>query len=115
MNEVNFRLVIDKIKSCPAEWDQSQWHCGTKHCFAGWAQVLSGNPQSSLFVRRDARKFLGLSRDEADYYFASNRTFEDFQDPLTFDRDGFSRSGFSRAGFDRDGLNKEMQDKQDVQ
>jgi len=36
--------ILAQITTSPETWDQTQWHnpCGTKHCIAGWACVLSG-------------------------------------------------------------------------
>ena len=112
MNIENFKLVLDKIKSCPSQWKQNVWHCGTAHCFAGWAQILSGNKEDERSVRRDARVFLDISNFDANYLFAATTTLSDFETFFTkhtdfnrhgFDRDGFNSHGFNRAGFNRDG------------
>ena len=36
--------ILAQITAHPESWDQRRWHaaCGTKHCIAGWACVLSG-------------------------------------------------------------------------
>lgn len=34
-------LVLKTIEENPQHWDQNNWHCGTSHCFAGFAQLLS--------------------------------------------------------------------------
>ena len=70
MNKENFQKVLDQITAHPETWDQTDWHCGTTHCFAGWAQLLSGQPENVETVRRDARMFLDLSYAEADFLFA---------------------------------------------
>ena len=31
-----FNAVMDN----PDQWNQTQWHCGSSHCFCGWSQVL---------------------------------------------------------------------------
>ena len=79
MNRKNFKLVLDKIESDPSCWNQRVWHCRTQHCFAGWAQILSGNKPDNRTVEEDAMEFLGLSRGEAHYFFNSHRTLEDFR------------------------------------
>ena len=99
MNKKNYKMVLDKIESCPAEWDQTNWHCGTQHCFAGWAQILSGRDADVTTARRDARIFLGMSGDEADYFFGGSRTIADF-------RAGYDRAGYDCDGYDCDGLDK---------
>jgi hypothetical protein len=114
MNLANWKLVIDQIKANPSCWKQSSWHCGTSHCFGGWAQILSGKPADENTVRRDARVFLEISRTDADYYFSGDRIIEDFEWPLTdeakdndgYDRAGYNRDGYDRAGYDRAGYDR---------
>lgn len=86
MNIENFKLVLDHIKAHPETWDQEVWHCGTHHCFAGWAQILSGvslieyaTPQGEDTTPQVARKFLDVSQKEADYLFSARRTLWDFE------------------------------------
>lgn len=33
--------ILDHIRENPKEWDQSTWHCGTTHCFAGFAELFT--------------------------------------------------------------------------
>jgi hypothetical protein len=109
LNRENFQKVLDKIESDPSCWKQDTWHCGTKHCFAGWAQVLSGKPVSNATVRRDARIFLGLTYTEANYLFSPYRKMQDFRDFLageTYNRDGYNRDGYNRDGYNHDGYNR---------
>jgi hypothetical protein len=54
MNRKNFQTVLDKIKSDPDSWYQASYHCGTTHCFAGWAQILSGNVSRETLEQRAA-------------------------------------------------------------
>lgn len=35
-----FERVLSAIKANPENWYQRQWHCGTSHCFAGFAEIL---------------------------------------------------------------------------
>ena len=106
MNRDTFQKVLDKISGDPSCWNQHDWHCGTQHCFGGWAQILSGKEVDPKTARRDARKFLQLSSKEADYLFAGHRTLEDFQDFIERDRAGYDRAGYDRAGYDRDGYDR---------
>ncbi len=113
-NLENIKLVLDKIETNPECWDQKSWHCGTSHCFGGWAQILSGKEADSGTVRRDARIFFGFNRREAEYYFDGNRTLEelkaallDFYDQDGFDQDGFDQNGFNREGLDIGGYNRD--------
>jgi len=118
-NTKNIQRVLDTIEANPTGWDQNFWHqefpeCNTTHCFAGWAQVLAGKPMchTPIVVRQDARVFFGFTREEADYYFHSDRTLEDlkrslldFYDETGFNPNGYDRNGFDRNGFDRMGYN----------
>jgi hypothetical protein len=111
MNVENYKKVLDKIKGDPDSWKQSSWHCGTKHCFFGHAQIESGKPAVDDTVRRDARLFLQLGYADANYLSAPERTMGDFEDFLEIDRDGYGRAGYdrdgyNRAGYDRDGYDR---------
>ena len=111
MNQANYDAVIAKITENPACWDQMKWHCGTVHCFAGWAQILSGRQADGPTTRRDARKWLELTLAEADYLFAGQRTLgelvagynRDGYDSAGYDRDGYDSQGYDSAGYNRDG------------
>jgi hypothetical protein len=40
--------VLDEVEKNPDHWYQGEWHCGTSHCFAGFAelQALKLTPQN---------------------------------------------------------------------
>jgi hypothetical protein len=111
MNLDNFKAVLDKIKGDPESWKQSSWHCGTKQCFFGHAQIMSGKPANDNVVRRDARLFLQLGYADANYLSAPERTIADFEDLLDIDRAGYDRAGYDRAGYDRAGYNRDGYDR----
>ena len=67
MNKEHYKQVLDKITACPEQWEQISWHCETTHCFAGWAQILSGKQPISGTARRDARMYLNIDKEQADY------------------------------------------------
>jgi len=47
------------IKQIPIEKiNMSSWHCGTAHCLAGWAQVISGRPMRDSTAISDGRELL---------------------------------------------------------
>ena len=100
MNQANYDTVIAKITENPDCWDQTEWHCGTTHCFAGWAQILSGRQADGATTRRDARRWLELTWSEANYLFDAKRTIKDF-------RDGYGRAGYHRAGYDSAGYDSQ--------
>ena len=76
MNIERHNQIIAKIEENPSCWNQKEWHCGTAHCYGGWAQILSGKNADIRAVRRDARQWLGLSSFEADRAFSSVNTLE---------------------------------------
>jgi hypothetical protein len=113
MNKTNYKKVLDTIEANPACWRQDAWHCDSSHCFAGWAQILSGKRADSYTTRRDARIFLDLSAVDADYFFAAHRTLEDFRAGYDRDgydcygyRDGYDCYGYNRFGYNPDGYNR---------
>jgi hypothetical protein len=70
-------------------------------------------------AKRDAQEGMGLTEDEADYFFSGDRTrtelfgFANFllNGEVWFDRDGFDRDGFDRDGRDRDGFDRDGRDR----
>ncbi len=82
MNLDLYQRVLDQIKANPETWDQSLWHgsCWTKHCFAGWAEILSGQtPEKYYFgTRSRAARALKISVSQAEYLFHADRTLADF-------------------------------------
>jgi hypothetical protein len=84
MNIENFKKVLDQIEKHPETWDQESWHsdCETKHCFAGWSQMLAGEPADKESVEYDAMIFLDVDDPDADYLFSPVRTIQDFRDFL---------------------------------
>ena len=87
MNIANIKMVLDKIKAEPHLWDQDHWHsfCGTRHCFAGWAQVMSGNLPSEKYARQDAQAFFEMDDNVASYAFWSRTTLEELEELLNPD------------------------------
>lgn len=83
MNRENFKRVLDTIRANPESWNQHLWHseCGTAHCFAGHAEILSGVRSDEFsHVFEIAQEWLGLTDKEASYIFKSSRTMEDFEE-----------------------------------
>jgi hypothetical protein len=114
MNKKNFKAVLDKIQADPSCWNQSSWHCGTSHCFAGHAQILAGKEADDTYVRQHARIFLELNIRQANFIFDSKRTIEDFKEFLNtegYDADGFDGGGWDRQGYNRAGFHIEGYDR----
>ena len=100
------KTVVNQILAHPETWYQGNWHCGTKHCIAGWCQILSGKPQNSDSAASDAQEALGISDTDASFLFRSSCTIsEAYYFAANFNCDGFNRAGYDRAGFNCDGFN----------
>ncbi len=76
------KAAINQIIAHPATWEQSTWHsdCGTRHCLAGWCQILGGRVMSSAEAEHDARDMLQLSNLAATWLFAGYRTLPEIYD-----------------------------------
>lgn len=90
MNVENFKKVLAQIEAHPETWDQTHWHCGTKHCFAGHAQNLARGIVWTGRTFGDARNYLGLTDNEAGYLFNIWRTLRDFKVFLARKESGLS-------------------------
>jgi hypothetical protein len=112
-NKELLQKVVDAIREHPDQWDQTTWHCGTSHCVAGWAEILSGRIDDRVCelvskatgesrgfqieddgdgeTRVNARGSLRLSRSEADWLFDSDRDLQEivaFNDAVQGDDEG---------------------------
>ena len=99
MNKENVQKVLDLIEANPSCWNQEKWHCGTTHCFAGHAQILSGKQENVKTVRTDARIYLDLSLADADWAFYFLRTLEELK--TLINHAGYNRYGYNHAGYNR--------------
>lgn len=99
---VNVELLqktLDTIKANPQHWNQVVWHCGTSHCFAGFAELIDkGLPiDTSKDELRDipgffspyhsewntsahAAELLGISDYDAENLFASYNTLRTLEE-----------------------------------
>ena len=95
------KTVVNQILAHPETWRQQEWRssCGTKHCVAGWCQLLAGKPLLNSMAKEDAQAALGISDAEANHLFRLRCTLSEI---YSF-AENFNRDGFYRAGFDRDG------------
>ena len=69
MNLENFKRVLDHIEAYPETWCQNDWHCNTKHCIAGHAQIMAGKRPNPATAYDDAKEFFDIDVDEADWLF----------------------------------------------
>lgn len=98
---INKELLVDTlatIKANPQYWDQTQWHCGTTHCFAGFVELLYMDLPitiNSTILKNDdrfykdyytdwktpsnARELLGLTNNQSDALFHPTNTLEDLE------------------------------------
>lgn len=87
MNVELLRKIAAVIQEKPAEFDISDYHteheCGTAHCIGGWAEVLSGRPQTMVFTQ--PRDLLELTNKEAFRLFHAQLWPEqfDYEDPAS--------------------------------
>jgi hypothetical protein len=82
-NQANLEATLAAIEANPGHWDQSTWHCGTSHCFAGFAEMLRlglspteecplmpqlppGDELGILVCFKDTRDWLGLTKEQWD-------------------------------------------------
>lgn len=83
-------LVLATIEANPSHWDQSDWHCGTSHCFAGFAQYLAVDwnlsmPATGCFTLTidgkkraawdDAEVWLGIDGVQSSRLFCGGNSF----------------------------------------
>jgi len=102
---VNVELLektLETIKANPEHWNQKNWHCGSSHCFAGFAELLSfGLPINSevdtlkedkrlyepvnrrvgfnWFTKGNATEALGLTEEDATLLFAGGNLLEELE------------------------------------
>lgn len=46
MNVALLEKIAEVIVEQPDNFDMGDWHCDSSHCIGGWAQLLSGLPQT---------------------------------------------------------------------
>ena len=95
---VNIELLqktLDTIKANPEHWNQEQWHCGTSHCFAGFAELIANNLSIEMSCEQVralrlngkledricsyAEKLLGITDDDSDVLFDPYNTLEQLE------------------------------------
>ena len=84
MNRKRMQAVIDQIEAHPETWDQGSWRCGSKACFAGWAENHAKREAPAFYdaiwsTRMVAIHWLALADWEANWLFASSRKLGDFK------------------------------------
>lgn len=96
----NTQLLTDtlcEIRLFPEDWDQGEWRCGTRACFAGRAALLNGakwalNEGHSIAhmvdygVRLDGDGNVDTSQGDARLIYANDVTWIDGDGQLMFQR-----------------------------
>lgn len=95
-------LVMRTIEANPQHWQQCNWHCGTSHCFAGFAQcfaydipwayeVTLDDSRTAMVigkerhnVSRDAALWLGIQDQAVTDSYLEEYWDDDFEQPDTF-------------------------------
>lgn len=83
MNTELLLQIRDKILEEPENFDMDNWHCGTAHCIAGWAQLMATKSTSPCFTNEDASDALELSYGEAMRLFWDQNWPAEFRQPCT--------------------------------
>ena len=60
MNIERVERTLSVIKLFPEQHNQGVWHCGTRHCFAGWANILESGVSVKEFEKLQEKE---LGRD----------------------------------------------------
>jgi hypothetical protein len=104
-NERLAQTLLD-VATNPQHWNQKHWHCGTSHCFAGFAQLRARGLEfgiaagtealhvlcetdghvkhRDISVSDDAMKYLGLTIKQADALFCATNKLEDIVEVIGF-------------------------------
>ena len=69
--------ILEKVEAEGCSLEMSDWHtCGTTHCLAGWAVVLSGEAGKELEAKSTTylagRLLLGLDAKQADIFYTDD-------------------------------------------
>lgn len=96
----NLLRTLEAVEANPQHWDQWYWHCGSSHCFMGFAEQLRLNRTAGdgcedadvdvarscpnqtarrLLSRSDTRDWLGISNHRWDELCSSENTLDDLR------------------------------------
>ncbi len=82
------RWTINQITTNPKEWDQRFWHCGSVHCFFGWADIAYSGARTTQGFKgpfigglrvneADLEVAMGLPRGSSRWLSEQERTLGD--------------------------------------
>jgi hypothetical protein len=118
-----FKTGFNKILANPECWNQSDWHCGSKHCFFGHLQLLAGGVETTDNIVNEVANYLQISTEDATWLSARSRTLPQIRrfgvtlsnktdvDPDGYDPDGYDRHDCDRHGYDRHGYDRHGYDR----
>jgi hypothetical protein len=93
-------MVLNHIENNPTHWNQRKWHCGTSHCFAGFAQLFARGISLAVEFDRDnagikdkddpiendyiaaeddATGWLGLTHRQSAFLYDGDNTLDDLR------------------------------------
>jgi hypothetical protein len=86
-NQANLEATLAAIEANPDHWVQGAWHCGTSHCFAGFAQCLrrgvdplTTNCDSWRDPSNKTRQWLGLTARQWEDIINYDNTLDELRD-----------------------------------
>jgi hypothetical protein len=95
-NAIHLQATLDAVLAHPEHWSQRMWHCGTSHCFAGFAEMIRlgesvekrcslasyqpSTDDASLAQEGATRMWLGLDREEWMSITNALNTMEELQE-----------------------------------
>lgn len=95
INKELLQKTLDTIKANPQHWKQDTWHCGTSHCFAGFAELIGNNIPISISDKElrdiklhtnlrwstclNAEELLGITDADSDILFYGYNTLEQLE------------------------------------
>jgi hypothetical protein len=107
--------ALDLIENNPSHWDQSNWHCGTSHCLAGFCDIV----QNYTVIDLNKIKFdvptsdFAIQNPKLNYLFKADNTLDYIRDEINYlttsanitgyDSNGYDRYGYDSNGYDRYG------------
>jgi len=83
------------------DWHQEK-SCGTTHCIAGWAQVLSGRKQDYDGAYADGQEVLGLTEEQAErLFYITSGAYGDWPEQFKGEGEGKKWSPTPQQAVDR--------------
>ena len=82
----NLRKTLEAVEANPGHWNQRHWHCGTNHCFAGFADLLIDNYpvycESGLTLKHSRfvlKNWLGITHEQWESLIRKSNRLDDLR------------------------------------